>query len=61
MLTESKAPVACPDCKDEVAALPVELKRRLHVTRRLRRRYMVQYECPECALRWWTHEWKRTI
>ena len=50
--------IRCPHCAESIE--PKELKRSVRVTREDKIGYAVQYECPECALRWWWHEWKRS-
>jgi len=47
----------CPDCKESVN--PIVIQQDLRIIRQSHRRYTVQYECPDCAYRWWGHVWKK--
>ena len=57
MLTDTiTTGVVCPHC--HLMVEPKEIYRSLRILRGQRRRYTVQYECPDCRGAWWGHEWR---
>jgi len=57
--TTESGRIVCPACRDEASEPTRVLKRSLRKLHGYKAMYVVQYECPDCALRWWGHEWER--